>query len=165
MSPLEKLVAIDEIKTLKARYWRTLDRRHWDDFEQLFTDDCEFDASLSNVTVEPGRMPGHSDPGVQGSLMARGATAIRNLIEPAMLGVRSVHQGHIPEIELLSPESATAIFPFEDFLDFPVGVSPRSIHGFGHYHDSFHRIDGSWRIASLVIYRLRVTMTMDQVVL
>ena len=165
MSPIEKLVAIDEIKTLKARYWRTLDRRLWNDFERVFTDDCSFDASLSNVMVEPGRMPSHDDPGVLAMQVARGGKAIRNMVEQALRGVRSVHQGHLPEIEILSPTEANAIFPFEDLLDFPAGAIPRSIHGFGHYHDSFRRIDGSWRIASLTIYRLRITMSMDNEIL
>ena len=91
--------------------------------------------------------------------MIHGASAIREFVEKLLAGVRSVHQGHIAEIDVTSPTTATAIFPFEDVLDFPEGVSPRHIHGFGHYHETYRCIAGRWKIATLTIYRLRVTTT------
>lgn len=36
------LLDIEEIKQLKARYFRLLDTRRWDEWAQLFTVDCEF---------------------------------------------------------------------------------------------------------------------------
>ena len=159
MTPIEEMVAIEEIKQTKARYWRTMDRRLWDEYEKCFTDDCVFDVSMSHIMTEIGRMPRPDDPGAEPAYVLHGATAIREFVEKLLAGVRSVHQGHIAEIDVTSPTTATAIFPFEDVLDFPEGVSPRHIHGFGHYHETYRCIAGRWKIATLTIYRLRVTTT------
>jgi len=37
LGPLERLVAIEEIKTLKARYFRFVDTKQWDDLRACFT--------------------------------------------------------------------------------------------------------------------------------
>ena len=42
MDPVERLVAIEEIKRLKARYVRLCDSKQWDAWGEVFTDDCEF---------------------------------------------------------------------------------------------------------------------------
>ena len=157
MTPIEKLVAIEEIKRVKALYWRSMDRRHWDEYESCFTDDCVFDCRMAHITPELGRMPTSNDPGAVQEYLFRGAKTIRNFVEQLLTGVRSVHQGHIPEIDILSPVEATAIFPFEDMLDFPEGVSPRHIHGYGHYHEKLRCIEGKWHISEFAIYRLRVS--------
>ena len=44
MSILERLVALEDIKFLKARYCRFVDLKLWDDFEQLFLLDATFEA-------------------------------------------------------------------------------------------------------------------------
>lgn len=164
MSPIDKLLAIEDIKQVKARYWRTMDRRDWKGYEQSFTDDCVFDVSMSGIVPELGKLPTHDSPGMVPEHIRHGAKDIRQFVEQLLTGVRSVHQGHIPEIEILSATEATAIFPFEDVLDFPEGVSPRHIHGFGHYHEKYRRIGERWYIAELIIYRLRVTVTDNELV-
>ena len=40
---VERLVAIEDIKQLKARYFRLMDQKNWDGFEKLFTPDVVFD--------------------------------------------------------------------------------------------------------------------------
>jgi SnoaL-like domain len=163
MSPLDTLVAIEDIKRVKARYWRSMDRRHWDEYQSCFTQDCVFDCRMANIVPELGRMPTPDDAGAVPEQLFHGARHIRTFVENLLRGVRSVHQGHIPEIDILTPDTATAIFPFEDQLDFPEGVSPRHIHGYGHYHEKYRRIDGRWYIAEFTIYRLRVTLTDDEI--
>lgn len=159
MSPVDKLLAIEEIKQTKARYWRAMDRHNWDEFEQVFSPDCVYDIRLCNVVPAIGCPPSPDDPAALDAYVFNGARAIRKFVETAMANVRSVHHGHIPEIDILSPTEARAIFPFEDLLDFPAGASPRHVHGFGHYHEEYRRIDGKWVISSLAIHRLRLTMT------
>ncbi len=159
MSPADQLFAIEAIKQTKARYWRTMDRRLWDEYEKVFADDCVFDIRVSHVEPPIGKMPTADDPDAIPEHHIVGAKAIRHFVETMLTGVRSVHQGHIPEIEILSPTEATAIFPFEDVLDFPAGVSPRHVHGFGHYHETYRCVQGRWLISALAIYRLRVTAT------
>ena len=38
---VQMLWDIEQIKQLKARYFRLLDTKDWDAFAELFTDDCE----------------------------------------------------------------------------------------------------------------------------
>ena len=38
---VQMLWDIEQIKQLKARYFRLLDAKDWDAFAELFTDDCE----------------------------------------------------------------------------------------------------------------------------
>ena len=42
MDDLKTLLAIEKIKRLKARYFRLMDLRHWDEWAELFTKDCVF---------------------------------------------------------------------------------------------------------------------------
>src|SRR3546814_14973247 len=60
-------------------------------------------------------------------------------IKEVLAGVVSVHQGHTPEIEILSPDRATGIWAMEDLLFFPPerarAIGVESSHGYGHYHE------------------------------
>ncbi len=140
----EVLLAIEEIKALKARYFRCMDTKDWDGFAALFTIDASLDVS--------GEMrPEKSDDGV-----VRGRSAIAAFVQNAIDAVTTVHHGHTPEIEVTSPTSATGIWAMEDMLRWPPGAPVRALHGYGHYHDTYVRLDGRWLIASTTLTRLRV---------
>ena len=51
---LQRLVDIEEIKRLKARYFRSLDRKEWDDFAQVFARDAHLEVPEGGVS-EDGR--------------------------------------------------------------------------------------------------------------
>jgi len=68
--------------------------------------------------------------------------------------VTTVHHGHMPEIELTSPTTATGTWAMEDELWWPEGGPIRYMHGYGHYHETYRKDDGTWRIASLTLTRL-----------
>jgi hypothetical protein len=40
----------------------------------------------------------------------------------------------------------------EDMLRWPNGME---LHGYGHYHETYRKTDGGWRIASTKLTRLR----------
>ena len=51
-----------------------------------------------------------------------------------MIGdVETVHHGHTPEIELMSPTTARGTWAMEDRLRWANGTE---MHGFGHYHET-----------------------------
>ena len=54
----------------------------------------------------------------------------------------TVHHGHMPEIELTGPDTATGIWAMYDFVELPQLV----LHGWGHYHEEYVKQDGAWRI-------------------
>jgi hypothetical protein len=70
-----------------------------------------------------------------------------------ILGSRAtVHQVHAPEIELTSATTARGIWALEDVVRLAPGVNLR---GYGHYHETYEKIDGQWRITSSKLTRLR----------
>ena len=68
----------------------------------------------------------------------------------------TVHHGHMPEIEVTSPTTATGVWAMEDRLRWPDGSE---LLGFGHYHEAYEKVDGSWRIKSSTLTRLRMDFT------
>jgi hypothetical protein len=57
MDDLARLAAVEEIKKLKARYYRFLDTHDWDAFEMVFTEDAEMDVSVEDRVFWPEGAP------------------------------------------------------------------------------------------------------------
>jgi len=127
---------IEAIRQLKARYFRLMDTKDWDGLAQVFTADVEID-----VTGEGG--------GVTNSV-AEYIPFLRANIEKLI----TVHHGHMPEIQLTSPTTATGIWALEDQLWWPEGAPLKHMHGFGHYHETYEKTDDGWRIKTMTITRL-----------
>lgn len=144
--PLETLLAIEEIKKLKARYFRYMDTHDWDGLAQVFAPDCLFDphGALEENPDRSGTEPIHG--------RERTVEYISSGIEP----ITSAHFGHMPEIEILSETEATGIWSLADVLRTPTGEPFAVFRGYGHYHETYTRADGQWRIASLRITRMLV---------
>ncbi len=74
-------------------------------------------------------------------------------------GVVTVHQGFMPDIEIQSSTRAKAIWSFEDRLWFPGPSEYSFLHGFGHYHETYRKLEDGWRIDSMSISRLKVELS------
>lgn len=159
MDEVEKLIARSEILEVKARYFRCMDQRDWDCYEACFTDDCEFDVSLADIVPELGTIPDHSSGEPIEGWAHKGAKAIRRFVSELLVGIRTVHHGHMAEIAFESPTRARAIFAMEDLLDYPDGYPQRHVRGHGHYYEIYEKVEGSWKIKSLKLTRLRVERT------
>ena len=64
----------------------------------------------------------------------------------------TVHQVHAPEIELMSATTANGVWALEDVIRFGPGVNLR---GYGHYRETYEKVDGQWHIKSSKLTRLR----------
>ena len=146
MEALERLEAIDEIKALKARYFRCMDTKDWSGFADVFAADAVMDMS--------GEVPEGEDGITQGN------QAIAAFVERHVGDVTTVHHGHMPEIELTSSTTARGIWAMEDKLRWPPGSFLDTMHGYGHYHETYERIGGAWRIKTLRLSRLRLDVEM-----
>ncbi len=132
------LVEIEAIKQLKARYFRYMDEKRWDDWGQVFTEEAILDASQDESRIVTGR--------------EKIVQAVSKNLGPAV----TVHHGHMPEVELTGLNTARGVWPMEDILEFPTDP-PFKVHGRGHYHEEYEKgADGQWRIAKLVLTRLWV---------
>jgi hypothetical protein len=163
MTEIERLVAIEEIKQLKARYFRTLDSKDWDGYQAVYAPDAVLDCRHAMYARNPqtgeavrnGRVIPESEAVVE-SRLTHGAAAIRAEVEESVRGITTVHHGHMAEIEILSPTTARGIWAMEDLLRGPPGWYLTALHGYGHYHETYERIDGRWHIKSLKLTRLRL---------
>ena len=148
VSDLERLEAIEAIHQLKARYFRFMDTKDWAGLETIFTDDCVFD--MRSEARDKSRA-------AEG--LVTGAKAIAAAMRHAVQDLLTVHHGHMPEIEVTSPTTATGIWAMEDVLRWPEGAPMKTLQGYGHYHETYERVGGRWLIKSLTLSRLRVDVT------
>jgi uncharacterized protein (TIGR02246 family) len=130
----DALGAIEQIRQLKARYFRLMDTKQWDALRGVFARDARL-VDLESGTAWTGRE-------------AIVAGLARVLAPP----VRSVHHGHMPEIELTGDSEARGVWAMNDWVDTPAFT----LDGWGHYHERYVFEDGAWRIADERITRLRV---------
>jgi len=139
MDEIERMTAIEDIRRLKARYFRCLDTKDWDGFRDVFAADAEMD-----MRPEAGEAG-----------LVHGNQAIADFVRGVVGDVETVHHGHMPEIDLSSATTATGVWAMEDLLRWPAGGPFGSMHGWGHYHETYTKEGGSWRIQTLALTRLR----------
>lgn len=151
LSTIDRLLAIEEIKQLKSRYFRCMDTKDWAGLRTVFCDDAEFDAraSLSLDGAGEGAAAESND------WVYRGGDAIIAFIQAAAGPRRTVHHGHCHEIEIVSPDDARGVIAMEDQIW--EGDAP-FLHGCGHYHETYRREAGRWRIHTSRITRLHVQL-------
>jgi hypothetical protein len=145
MNAVDKLLAIREIESLKARYFRCMDMKDWAGLEAVFTPDVV--ADFRDSTGE------RND-----AMLVEGAARYVATLAPILEPITTVHHGHMPEIEVTSETTATGIWAMEDMLwTQPESPMPwRRMHGYGHYHEDYVKHDGEWRISRIRLSRLRV---------
>ena len=132
----KSLEEIEQIKKLKARYFRLMDMKLWEEWGEVFTKD----ATVRVITMADLEV---SWEGRQ-QIVTNNSSILNDVI--------TVHHGHMPEIEMTGAATATGIWAMFDYLIFPNGTF---MNGYGHYHEEYVKEDGQWRIKSLLLTRLR----------
>ena len=143
MTELERLLAIEEIKALKARYFRGVDSKDAAVLRAVFCDGATTDFR----SEAPDALLHDPDAFTRSTL-------------DTLAGMVTVHQGYMPEIEIRSPTEASARWPMSDRIWAQEGVPARlpfkSFEGWGVYHDTYRRTAEGWRIASTRLERTKV---------
>jgi hypothetical protein len=139
-----RLAEIEAIKRLKARYFRLLDTKQWDEWRLQFCDDCVYEGT---------------------SVPLKDADDFVAQLSAQHARTRTVHHGHMPEIELTSATTARGIWAMTDYVTWPPDAPLKSwakvegMYGFvgsGHYQEEYRKVEDGWRIARLRLTRLRV---------
>jgi hypothetical protein len=148
MEDASRLTAITDIMALKARYFRCMDEKNWPGLEAVFAPDLIADFRDSTGVRDE-------------SLLTHGAALYVANLTPILEHITTVHHGHMPEIDITSPTTATGIWAMEDLLwaraDAPVPF--KTLRGFGHYHETYEKQGGGWVIKTIRLTRLRVNVT------
>jgi uncharacterized protein (TIGR02246 family) len=136
---VRRLADIEAIKQLKARYFRSIDRKDWNAFGLVFARDAVMEVPEVDVTQH-------------------GRDAIVEFVSGALVGAQTVHHGHMPEIEITGDGAARGIWAMFDYVEWPPTAAGERIglHGYGHYVEVYVREEGVWRIARTRLERLRV---------
>ncbi|MHB9881313.1 nuclear transport factor 2 family protein [Pacificimonas sp. ICDLI1SI03] len=136
------LAAAEEIRQVKARYFRFVDTRRWDCLRELFTTDATLHFPERTAALEDCD------------------TCISRFSSILAADVTSIHEGGMAEIGFFDETSAHAVSFMRDTIIFPEGRSNpfgvARLAGAGHYHETYQRCADGWRIASLRLERLFV---------
>ena len=135
LSELEKRISVMEdieaIKKLKAKYFRCVDKKLWDEMEEVWVED------------------GVADYGMGIELLQGRKTIIeflkKNLGRDSMI---SAHQGHNPEIEITSDTTAKGVWVLNDRL---IIQTIATSSGWRYYEDEYVKVNGEWKKKSTKI--------------
>lgn len=126
---LQQLSDLEDIRTLKYRYYRAIDTADMDLLAGLFTED---------VTVD------YRGGGYRVNLSGR-ENMLEFLANSFNSGSVAMHHGHMPEITLTGEDTATGIWYLEDVF---ISLEAQShTHGTAIYKDEYRRENGVWKIA------------------
>ena len=139
MTELERLIALEEIRTLKARRVFALDTKDWDTFASLHADD-HVSASLKSGVTTSGR-------------------ALANAVSTLLDGMTTCHHVHSPIITFEGTELASGIWAMEDALSWEEDGESHWLRGYGHYHERYAKRNGVWLFIYRRLERLRVDVS------
>ena len=150
MEHYQRLHAIEEIKQVKARYFRGVDTNDSELVRGILALDCVLD--YTGCCTDP--TSGHDFlPAMNIVLCGSSAWPSQGL---RAAGIVSVHHGHTGEVTLDGSTRGSAIWSMTDRLFMPVGAPFAVMTGFGYYHETYEVNDGAWKIKTLRIERIRV---------
>ena len=138
MDRIARLEAIAAISSLKAKYFRCMDCKLWDELPEVFTDGMK-------VVTPDGAIYSEGGPIY--------AASLRHSLETSV----SCHQGFTSEIEIVDEANARGIWAMQDLITWPDRHPKqgwKSILGRGHYHETYKFERGAWRIDTLTLTRI-----------
>ena len=148
---LQALEDIEAIRQVKARYFRALDTKDWEAFKTVFTEDAEIGPIDNGFTSEllDLRPSGERKP-----VASTGLDAFVERVAMNIGPLKTTHHGHQPEITITGPDEASGVWAMEDVLVWP--EEGYRLRGTGHYWETYRRVNGEWKIASMKLTRLYV---------
>jgi hypothetical protein len=142
--------ACEDIRTIKARYFRGVDTADSDLVRSILAEDCVLDYMGCCTDPKTGR-----DYFPAMNIVMRGAASWSSEGLAAM-GIVSVHHSHNGEITITGETTASAIWSMTDRLFMPASWDYAVMTGYGYYHETYEKIGESWKLKTLRIQRLRV---------
>jgi plasmid replication initiation protein len=136
MNDLDRLIALEEIRTLEARRGRLLDTQDWAAYAELH---------VPEITTDIGA----PEP-------LQGAAAMIDWLREQLAGAVTVHHVHSPDISFTSEDTAHGVWAMEAMTHYRRVGSTAWRHGYGFYYVDYERREGVWKIAGRRQERVRV---------
>jgi len=140
MATHDELDAVEQIKKLKARYFRCMDTKDWDGFQAVFASDATMDTTQEAPDLE----------------VVTGAPQIRQFVEARWAGRHGASRTHARDRDHVTHYCA------RDLGDAGLPEDARGLaarreepRGLGSLHRDYELIDGEWKIKTLLLTRLR----------
>jgi len=130
----------EQIRVLKSRYFRLMDTQQWDLWRECFT---------SNIEATYEGAPRHNID-LPEDISIVGRDELVEGVKSLMTGAKSMHQGFMPEIEMVDKTSAKAIWAMFDYVRLPTC----NFKGWGHYYEEYVRDSGDWKIKKIHLTRI-----------
>lgn len=188
ISKVEALEAVEDIRQCKARYFRCMDQKDWDGFQDTMDPSIDFNVSgaLYAINKDTGEVMPSGDVIIVPSEIdqsqwqidpsnspgGNAALKVRTWEQQTLFGAPTMHQGHMAEVTILTPTTAKAIFALTHHLRFPTAnqftflpfapkqVPQMELFGYGFYDEQYVRgMDGKWRIKHLRFSSTRVNIS------
>lgn len=147
MDPIQELIELEALRKLKGLYFYLMDTKQWDDWLALFTSDAtlHWDLGVSSGEREV------TTTGFAGKDEIE-KHVVREILDPAIC----VHHGYTPVLEVQSDIEATGIWAMEDLV---IARDQSLLHGYGHYHETYRKVERCWQFASIHLKRTRMDST------
>ena len=150
MTETEKLAAIEAIKQVKARYLRSVDSGDQALASTFLAEDCVLD--YHGCCTDP---VGGIDHFPEMNAVIRGRAGwLSDAFKSS--GIVTAHQGHQSEITITSDSTATGLWAFTDRFFLPPGGRFTRFEGYGHYHETYEKVDGAWLLKTTRVTRIKI---------
>lgn len=124
LSGLDRLLAIEDIKLLKARRDRAVDTKDWAMLESL-------------------HVPDHTSYNDDYPPWTTAAEMIAN-VRVIMQDLQTAHHSHTPEITFEAPDRATGIWAMSGLSVWTQDDEEHWFLGVGHYFETYQQVHGKW---------------------
>jgi hypothetical protein len=143
------LLAIEEIKQLRSRYFHAVDTKNWSEWAGLFTDDVilDFRSEMLHQVRDPLQRAALPVDSFYFTHPRAAADAIKSHLATCV----TVHRGYDPQVTLTGSDTATGIWAMWDCLDY----GDEQFQGYGHYYEEYRCTSGRWLISRLKLTRQR----------
>lgn len=150
MTETDRLAAMEDIRQLRAKYWRGVDSHDAELVRSILAEDCvlDYNGCMTDPTTGVDHMPV-----MNLVLKGRDSWQTDNLEGPKIV---TVHQGHQYEIEITGENSASGIWYFTDRFFLPEGSPFTRFTGYGRYHETYGKTTEGWKLKTTRIERIWV---------
>jgi SnoaL-like domain len=128
ISGVEKLLALEDLRALKARRDRAVDTKDWELLESLHA-------------------PDHTSYNDDYPPWTTAAEMIAN-VRVIMEHLKTAHHSHTPEITFEAPDHASGIWAMSGLSVWDQGAEEHWFLGMGHYYETYEKRDGTWLFTS-----------------